>query len=198
MSHSSEKRWPEVSAVASNAANLMVDGLLEAESQYQDLLELYAYAGNSAQGMADLLFVDVWPLRETPGTLATMTVDVTGGAITDALLTGAGAGYIDGVGYQFIVEGGDGDGVLSFDVVAGSITNLAVVSGGGTYPDGLAQIVSNVPAPSPIADTQANAEEVAKATDLINAMTAIHEIYQAADNVAVGAEDRLVQMRRFT
>ncbi len=47
-------------------------------------------------------------------------------------------------------------------------------------------------------DTQANAAEVAKATDLINAITAAHELYQAANNVAVVQEDRLAQLRRMS
>lgn len=197
MSHSSEKRWPEVSDIASNAAALMVNGLLEAESKYQDLLELYAYAGNSAQGLADLLFADVWPGRSVPGTFASITVDVSAGTITDAFLQSGGAGYNDGTGYQWVVEGGDGSGVISYDVVAGAITNVLVVTGGGTYPDGLGQTIIT-PSPSPVFDTQANAEEVGLATDLVNAMTAIHEIYEAADNGIVAQEDRLVQMRRFT
>lgn len=47
-------------------------------------------------------------------------------------------------------------------------------------------------------DTQANAIEVAKTTDLINAITAAHELYQAANNVAVTQEDRLAQLRRMS
>lgn len=197
MSHTSEKRWPEVADIASNAAKLMVDGLLEAESQYQDLLELYAYCGNTAQGLADQLFIDVWQIRSVPGTPASITIDVAAGTITDAFLQSGGAGYTDGTGFQYVIDGGDGDGVLSYDVVAGAITNVLVVTGGGTYPDGLGQ-TANVPSPSPVFDTQANAAEVQLAQDLIDAMTAIHEIYQAADNGIVGQEDRLVQMRRFT
>lgn len=49
-----------------------------------------------------------------------------------------------------------------------------------------------------VLDTQANAEEVAKATDLVNAVTAMHELYQAANNVAVTQEDRFAQLRRMT
>lgn len=49
-----------------------------------------------------------------------------------------------------------------------------------------------------VLDTQANAEEVSKATDLVNAVTAMHELYQAANNVAVTQEDRFAQLRRMT
>jgi len=49
-----------------------------------------------------------------------------------------------------------------------------------------------------VLDTQANAAEVAKATDLINAVTAMHEIYQAANNVVTTQEDRFAQLRRMS
>jgi len=49
-----------------------------------------------------------------------------------------------------------------------------------------------------VLDTEANSEEVAKATDLINAVTALHELYQAATNVSVSQEDRFAQLRRMT
>ena len=47
-------------------------------------------------------------------------------------------------------------------------------------------------------ETQANAAEVAKATDLFNAVTALYELHQAADNVAVTQEDRYAQLRRMS
>lgn len=49
-----------------------------------------------------------------------------------------------------------------------------------------------------VLDTQANADEVAKAQDLINAVTAMHELYQCASNVSVAQEDRLAQLRRMS
>ena len=47
-------------------------------------------------------------------------------------------------------------------------------------------------------ETQANAEEVAKVQDAIDAMTAIHELFQAATNVAVTQKDRIADLRRMS
>lgn len=49
-----------------------------------------------------------------------------------------------------------------------------------------------------VLDTEANANEVQKATDLINAVTSMHELYQAANNVSVAQEDRFAQLRRMS
>lgn len=49
-----------------------------------------------------------------------------------------------------------------------------------------------------VRDTQANAAELAMATDLVAAITASHEIYQAANNVIVAQGDRLAQLRRMS
>ena len=49
-----------------------------------------------------------------------------------------------------------------------------------------------------VLDTQANATELAMASDLIAAITASHEIYQAANNVVTTQEDRLAQLRRMS
>ena len=49
-----------------------------------------------------------------------------------------------------------------------------------------------------VLDTQANAAELAKAQDLIDAITAAHELYQAANNVVTTQEDRLAQLRRMS
>ena len=46
-------------------------------------------------------------------------------------------------------------------------------------------------------DNVANAEEIAKATDLVDAMTSAHEVWQAANNVAVTQEDRMNALRRM-
>ena len=45
---------------------------------------------------------------------------------------------------------------------------------------------------------EATTEEVAKVADLRQAIQALHELYQAADNVAVAQEDRLSQLRRMS
>ena len=49
-----------------------------------------------------------------------------------------------------------------------------------------------------VLDTEANTVEVAKATDLINAVTAMHEIYGAANNVATTTSDRFAELRRMS
>jgi hypothetical protein len=47
-------------------------------------------------------------------------------------------------------------------------------------------------------DNVANTEEIDKAQDLFDAMTAAHELYQAANNIAVAQEDRFAQLRRMS
>ena len=49
-----------------------------------------------------------------------------------------------------------------------------------------------------ILDTEANATELAMTQDLVDAITAAHELYQAANNQAVSQEDRLAQLRRMS
>jgi len=197
MSHSSEKRWEEVSIQVSEAATKMVDGLLEVESKYQDLLELYSYAGGTPQAMADLLFKEKWSIRSSLGIQAAMTVDVVGGSIVAVTITQPGTGYTDATGYQLLVTGGE-SGLVSYDVVGGSFVNAAVVSGGTAFGDGDGQVVNFMPEPQLIYETQANAEELVMATDLVDAMSSAHELYQCANNVVVAQEDRLTQLRRFT
>lgn len=198
MSHSSEKRWPFVSGVAEATAVALVNVLIEIESKYQDLLEMYAYAGNTAQGLADLLFLDEWSIRETEGDQAILSFDVTAGIIDDVVINDGGTGYDDGIGFLIPVQGGAGDGVIRYDVVAGVVTNASIDNGGTTYTNGVGQNLNGFPAAGLIPDTQASAAEVSICSDLISAMTSAHEIYQASNNVAVGAEDRLTALRRFT
>lgn len=128
--HTSEKRWKSnqtpdsgtgVSILVSGAAGTIIESLSNAEIMYQDLLELHAYAGGTAQLLADQLFFEEWSVRES-----------------------------DPIGNP---------GVL---------------------------------------DTEANAAEVSKATDLINAVTAMHELYEAANNVVTTQEDRFAQLRRMS
>jgi hypothetical protein len=47
-------------------------------------------------------------------------------------------------------------------------------------------------------DTQANADEVQKAQDLIDCVTAMHQLYQAANNVSVTQSDRFAVLRRMS
>lgn len=49
-----------------------------------------------------------------------------------------------------------------------------------------------------VLDTQANAIEVEKAQAAIDAMAAMYEIYQAANNVAVTQADRMPAIRRMS
>jgi len=128
--HSSEKRWRNnmnqdsgvgVSTLISTSCETVLRGLEEAESLYQELLEIYQYAGGTAQLLADQLFYEDWSVRES-----------------------------DPIGNP---------GVL---------------------------------------DTQANAVEVEKAQAAIDAVTALHELYQAANNVAVAQADRASELRRMS
>lgn len=47
-------------------------------------------------------------------------------------------------------------------------------------------------------ETEANAEELAKTQDLFDAITAVHELHQCADNQIVAQEDRYAQLRRMS
>ncbi len=120
MSHSSEKRWDEVSQQVAAAAQNVRDQLQAGEEVYQRLTEVYDFSGGSAQALADQLYREVWSTREADP------------------------------------QGNPG-----------------------------------------VFDTEASIEEKARVTDLINAMGAVHELYQAAANVAVTQKDRLTDLRRM-
>lgn len=47
-------------------------------------------------------------------------------------------------------------------------------------------------------ETQANAVELGMTQDAFDAVTAMHELYQAMTNVVVAQEDRLAQLRRMS
>ncbi len=111
MSHSSEKRWSEVSSKVSNFSFELVNILNQAEEAYQQMQEIYTYAGGTASDLAALLFKE----------------------------------EIEAAG-------------------------------------------------SPFTPTQ---EQIDKATDAIAAMTAAHQLYQAANNVAVTQADRMTDLRRM-
>lgn len=128
--HTSEKRWRSnqtndsgvgVSELINESSIGILRALEEAENKYQDLLELYTFAGSTAQGLADQLFYEDWSVRES-----------------------------DPIGNP---------GVL---------------------------------------DTQANATEVSMAQDAVDAVTAMHELYQAMTNVAVLQADRAAALRRMS
>lgn len=48
-----------------------------------------------------------------------------------------------------------------------------------------------------VPETQASASEVAKTQDAIDAMTALHQLFQAATNTAITTSDRLADLRRM-
>ena len=75
---------------------------------------------------------------------------------------------------------------------------MSLLTSGRQYPIGNGQTVTSFPLAGGVSETVANADEVAKAQALFDAVTALHELYQAADNTAVATEDRLAQIRRMT
>lgn len=196
--HTSELRWDNVKAIVSQSADQVKKALIEGEDQYQEMLELYQYAGGTAQGLADQLFAEQWQSRTTPGVQAEITYDVTGGSVTGVTLAQAGTGYPDGTGYTLAVQGGNGDAVISYEVISGSLANLAISDAGTGYPDGNGQAMNNEPVPAGVPETQANAAEVERAQDAISAMTAIHQLYEAMTNVAVAQSDRVADLRRMS
>ncbi len=137
-----------------------------------------------------------------PATTDVAAADIpqpTNTSITAATISNAGTGYTDG-NYQLInVQAPEnGNGVLNYTVSGGVVTSVSVASGGQNYTPGLGKTVANFPLAGGVSDTQANAEEVAKAQAAFDAITALHELYQAADNQVVAQEDRLAQIRRMT
>ena len=210
--HTSEKRWrqgmnpqapnePGVSQRASDICTVMIKALTEADAAFAELQEVYAYAGGTVQGLADLLFKEDFEARTVPGTNAVIEVDVASGVVSNAVIVNGGLGYVDGnyvLALQATAGGGDGTATLNYTVAGGVITVANVTNGGDTYTDGLGQTVQEVPLAGPTPETQANAEEVAKTQDLFDAITALREIYQCANNVVVAQEDRLAQLRRLT
>lgn len=120
-------------------------------------------------------------------------------SITAAAISNAGTGYTDG-NYQLenVKAPGNGNGILNYTVSSGSVTAVSIVSGGQNYVPGTSKAVINFPLAGVVSETTANAEEVAKAQAAFDAITALHELYQAASNVSVPAEDRLAQIRRMT
>lgn len=63
--HTLEKRWDEVGTEVSNLSRQMLGILIEAEEQYQRMVELFTYSGGTDQALADLLFKDIYSARDT-------------------------------------------------------------------------------------------------------------------------------------
>ena len=120
-------------------------------------------------------------------------------SITAATIGTAGTGYTDG-NYQLspVLAPSNGNGILNYTVSGGVVTSVSVVQGGQNYAVGTGKTVINFPLAGKVSETTANADEVAKAQAAFDAITALHELYQAADNTVVAQEDRLGQIRRMT
>lgn len=210
--HTSEKRWRRnqnpvfgnegVSELASRICDQMIAALDASKTAYSELQELYTYTGGTVQGLADQLFYEDWSSRSTQGTQAVITVDVVAGAVTNPTVTAAGTGYTDGTGFTLLLVltagGGDGTAELTYDVVAGAVTNPSISIAGTTYNNGTDITVQETPAPGLVYETQANAEELSKAQDLFDAITALNELYGAANNQVTVQEDRFSQLRRMS
>jgi len=56
MAHTSEKRWEDINHSIGNISGEMLEVLMKGEETYQQLLELWAFAGGTDQAVADLLF----------------------------------------------------------------------------------------------------------------------------------------------
>jgi len=210
--HTSEKRWRTnqnrlygnvgVSDLASQVCVQMIDTLDLSKSAFNELQEIYAYAGSTVQGMADQLFLEDWSSRSTQGTQAVITVNVSSGVVSTPIVTVAGTGYTDGTGFvlNLVLTAGGGDGAaeLTYDVVSGALTNPSISVGGTTYNDGTGITVQETPAAGQVFETEANAEELGKTQDLFDAITALNELYGAANNLVTTQEDRFSQLRRMS
>lgn len=121
-------------------------------------------------------------------------------AVTSASISNAGTGYNDGnfTHEVSLADGKGGGALLDYTVTDGSISSVSVRVGGNEYTTGTGQTVTNFPLAGFISDTTANSEEVAKTQAAFDAITALHELYLAADNQIVTQEDRLSQLRRMT
>ena len=210
--HTSEKRWRRnqnatfgnagVSELASQICTNMVVALDDGKAAYNELQELYAFVGGTVQLLADQLFKEDWEARSTQGVQAVITVDVVGGAVENPTVTVAGTGYTDGTGFTILLVltagGGDGTAELTYDVVSGAVTNPSISVAGTTYNNGTDITVQETPTAGQVFETEANAEEVTKAQDLFDAVTALNDLYGAANNLVTSQEDRFSQLRRMS
>lgn len=208
--YTGEKRWrnsmnpnaPDsgVSELAKEICLKMIDALTVSEAAYAEMLELYQFAGNTIQGLANQLFKEDIEARKSPGTNAIITVDIdSSGSMVASTIATAGTGYLDG-NYEITrvtVAGVQGTGALNYTVSNGSVTSVVITVGGEGYTPGTSQFIS-FPLAGFVSDTVANSEEVAKTQAAFDAITALHELYLAADNQIVTQEDRLSQLRRMT
>jgi hypothetical protein len=180
----------------------MIIALDNSKTAYNELQELYAFVGGTVQLLADQLFYEDWSARSTQGVQAVITVDVVGNAVENPTVTVAGTGYTDGTGFTLnlvlTAGGGDGTAELTYDVVSGAVTNPSVSVAGDTYNNGTDITVQETPAAGQVFETEANSVELGKAQDLFDAITALNELYGAADNLVTAQEDRFSQLRRMS
>jgi hypothetical protein len=204
--YTGEKRWRDgmnsqapqsgVSELTKEVCVQMLNALTNAEAAYAELQELYTYAGGTVQGLANLLFTEDIASRGSVGTNAVLTVNIVGGELASVSIDNAGTGYGDGNRQLTILNGING--VINYTVINGSVSSASVADPGSGYADGSAIPVSNFPLAGLVPETVANADEVAKTQAAFDAITALHELYLAADNQVVAQEDRLAQIRRMT
>jgi len=57
--HSSEKRWEDISSIVHNRSKTLLDVIMDGEEEYEDLLEVFQFAGGTNQLLADQLFIDI-------------------------------------------------------------------------------------------------------------------------------------------
>lgn len=206
--HTSEKRWSRTSegdegigALVKSEAISIITGLNVAEELYQDLLELWQFAGGTDQEVADLLFKEVYEERKVDGVIATIEVDISGGLVSNPVIIGAGTGYRNGSKFTMPLDttaGGSGASV-KYDIVNGLWTNLVMAAEGIGYIDGAGTSVTDVPSPQEgVSETQANSVEVNMVGDAKAAMAALHDLYGAMTNQVTSTADRIDIMRRMT
>lgn len=99
--HTSEKRWDKnafgdvgVGEVVKNAAKQMLFAMSGGEEAYQELLELWAYAGGTDQLVADQLFFDVWSVRVSDPTGNPGVLDIEANAIEVTMVADAKASML--------------------------------------------------------------------------------------------------------
>ena len=206
-----EKRWRHgmntedpsggVSETVKELSLGMVKALNDSETAFAEMQELYTYAGGTIQDLANLLFKEDIEARKSPGTNAQLTVDInTDGGLEAVTIVNAGSGYKDG-NYTFTVSVTDGlgsGGSVDYAVSNGSVSSASIRTAGTGYTGAGTSTVINFPLAGLVSDTSANVEEVAKTQAAFDAVTAMHELYLAASNQTVAAEDRLAQLRRMT
>lgn len=209
--HTSEKRWADkaginglitagVSSTASNLLKELVAQLNLVEEAYQQMQEIYAYTGGTVQGLAEQLFKEDIAARVVPGTDAVVTIDIDSGGSMDAVYVDSvgGTGYTNGLGYRLVVTTNRGSNAeIKYDVVNGSVTNVTISKPGSNFDPGTGVVLTEFPSAGFVPGTTVSQEELDKASDIVNAMTSAHQLYQAANNVAITQADRLTEMRRM-